>query len=265
MILHNPTYGVVTQLRIMFVFSRSGGIFPSLTCDSIRLSDPVNHLYNVPVVISFVYYVLMTLYMLVSELGEIKDAAMSGDCVKAIKDYYCEPGGLWNLVDAFAIFMSFGNLVTYYLVYASSDAFNTEMERFVEGGLGADQQAGLYKALDDAVSANANFCTGLVLFAVAVVLRLFKNFSAQPRLAVVVECLRQSAVDVFHFFVVFLTIFALWSIIGLVLFGHSTQGFADFSGAFLTCLYLIMGEMDLEAMEAAGGRLRAELIGAVDP
>jgi hypothetical protein len=95
MILHNPTYGVVTQLRIMFVFSRSGGIFPSLTCDSIRLSDPVNHLYNPPVVISFVYYVLMTLYMLVSELGEIKDAAMSGDCVKAIKDYYCEPGGLF--------------------------------------------------------------------------------------------------------------------------------------------------------------------------
>jgi hypothetical protein len=254
-ILHNPTYGVVTRVRIMFLFSRGGGIFPSITSDSIRLSDPYDYMYDAPVVLAFVYYGFITLYMTVSELKEIYECALSGNFISAIKDYYCDPGGLWNLVDGFAIVVTYLSIFNYFQLWQSQDVLKDEIERFnLEPTLGEDELPSLYAALDVAVGANVNFCTGLVLYAVSVVLRLFKTFSSQPRLAVVIECLNESLNDVFHFFVVFLTIFALWSIIGVITFGHSCQEFADFSSAFLTCLYLIMGEMDLETLEAAGGR-----------
>merc|ERR1711871_1359691 len=217
--VHNPTYGVVTRLRIMFLFSRSGGIFPSLTSDSIRLSDPYDYLYTPSVIIAFIYYCLMTLHMTFSELKEIYECALSGNFASAIKDYYCDPGGFWNLVDQFAIIVSYLTFFNYYQVWQAQDSFNNEMQRFIfDPTLGENELPALYEALDVAIRANINFCTGLTFYAISVVLRLFKTFSSQPRLAVVIECLCQSFVGVFHFFVVFVTIFALWSIIGVITF-----------------------------------------------
>ena len=49
----------------------------------------------------------------------------------------------------------------------------------------------------------------------------------------------------------------LASIVGVIMFGHSCHEFANFYRAFMTCMYITMGEVDLEVLEIAGGKFYA--------
>eukprot|EP00746_Dinoflagellata_sp_MGD_P156884 gnl/MRDRNA2_/MRDRNA2_86009_c1_seq3.p1 gnl/MRDRNA2_/MRDRNA2_86009_c1~~gnl/MRDRNA2_/MRDRNA2_86009_c1_seq3.p1 ORF type:complete len:831 (+),score=138.17 gnl/MRDRNA2_/MRDRNA2_86009_c1_seq3:75-2567(+) len=92
------------------------------------------------------------------------------------------------------------------------------------------------------------------LFPVILILRLFKAFSAQPRLALVTQTINLSVVDVSHFLVVFFTIFIAFVVMAIALFGREIEEFSTFDRAFNTCFLVLMGDFDYEAMfrEARG-------------
>merc|ERR1740117_574672 len=77
-----------------------------------------------------------------------------------------------------------------------------------------------------------------------IVLKFFKGFQANPRLQTVTMTLRCVAVDVFHFFIVFITIFASFAVIGHVLFGSDITKFYTLASAFNTGITVLMGEFD---------------------
>merc|ERR1711976_1004641 len=57
------------------------------------------------------------------------------------------------------------------------------------------------------------------LFPICLIARLFKAFSAQPRLAIVTRTLSVAAVDVAHFLIVFMAIFTTFTVMGMITFG----------------------------------------------
>lgn len=88
-------------------------------------------------------------------------------------------------------------------------------------------------------------------------MRLFKAFSAQPRLAVMTRTLYESSVDVGHFFVVFCTIFLAFSAMAQHLFGHELAEFVTLARASQSSFRVLVGEFDWDAMRTGGRSVAA--------
>ena len=61
------------------------------------------------------------------------------------------------------------------------------------------------------------------VFTFVMMFRFFKAFRANPRLAIAVNTLVKAAVDILHFFVVFLTIFLVFTLIAYIMFGSQVS------------------------------------------
>lgn len=106
--------------------------------------------------------------------------------------------------------------------------------------------------LDKGFDASQNFRAALAWYAVVIILRLFKAFSSQPRLALVSKTLAACMVDVFHFSVVFFSIFFMYSVAGYTIFGHRLPGFASLGSSVRTTVFIVMGDYDWEHLEQVG-------------
>merc|ERR1712178_642985 len=93
------------------------------------------------------------------------------------------------------------------------------------------------------------FRTSLCLYPMVVMLRLFKSFAAQPRLAVVTRSIAHGYQDLLHFSIIFLSVFSCLCLDAVLLFGQDLEEFATFSRALHTCFRLMFGDWDWKAME----------------
>merc|ERR1719265_1498509 len=83
-------------------------------------------------------------------------------------------------------------------------------------------------------------------------LRLFKSFAAQPRMAVVTETIRRGWQDIVHFLIIFLSVFSCLTLDAVLLFGQDLEEFATFPRALHSCFRLMFGDWDYKAMEKVG-------------
>ena len=83
-------------------------------------------------------------------------------------------------------------------------------------------------------------------------LRLFKAFDAQPRLALVTRILESAAVDIAHFGIVFFTIFGTYAVMGTAVFGRDITEFSTLLRAFDYCFAIMMGEFDMNDLRRTG-------------
>mmetsp|Transcript_103260 Transcript_103260/g.266965 ORF Transcript_103260/g.266965 Transcript_103260/m.266965 type:complete len:971 (-) Transcript_103260:50-2962(-) len=74
-----------------------------------------------------------------------------------------------------------------------------------------------------------------------VVARIFKAFSAQPRLSLVTVTIQQCAVGLIHFVVVFISIFSVFVVGGFILFGRDMAEFATLGRATHYCFMTLLG------------------------
>jgi len=88
-----------------------------------------------------------------------------------------------------------------------------------------------------------------------IVLRLFKAFSAQPRLAVVTDTLVMASSDLLHFGIVFLAVFMSFVVMGTALFGRELAGFVTFTRTAFTLFRALMGDFDIDEMRIVGREL----------
>jgi len=86
---------------------------------------------------------------------------------------------------------------------------------------------------------------------------LFKPFSGQPRLALMVNTLTRSASDLAHFLVVFLTICFIYIVAAMLLFGQEMNSFSSFWRATIAVFQCLVGEVDWDEMIRVG---RAEAV-----
>merc|ERR1711904_537481 len=89
--------------------------------------------------------------------------------------------------------------------------------------------------LEYATSYIHTFKLALSLYPLVIIFRLFKAFSAQPRLAVVTRTMKNAMSDLLHFMLVFCSVFVSFAISGVVLFGREVYGFTTFPRAMNSC------------------------------
>eukprot|EP00971_Amphidinium_carterae_P325193 6455332-Amphidinium_carterae.1 len=81
------------------------------------------------------------------------------------------------------------------------------------------------EALDIECHQTYYFRIALGVYPLVIIMRLFKAFSAQPRLSMVTRTISGAAVDLLHFLLVFASIFLTYAVAGIILFGREADGF----------------------------------------
>ena len=79
-------------------------------------------------------------------------------------------------------------------------------------------------------------------------LRLFKGFARQPRLALVTKTMVKSVSDLVHFGLVFFSVFGTFAIGALSAFGRDMPEFSTWFHSLTSCWRLVMGDFDYDQM-----------------
>jgi hypothetical protein len=85
-------------------------------------------------------------------------------------------------------------------------------------------------------------------YTMIIMLRFFKAFKGQARLAVVTNTIVHASADLFHFGIVFVSAFLTFTFSGMILFGRRMNGFSTFEKAFGTCFAIACGDFDWGAL-----------------
>merc|ERR1719169_88732 len=75
-----------------------------------------------------------------------------------------------------------------------------------------------------------SFC----FYPMAAMMRLFKSFAAQGRLAVVTRTLHDASVDMIHFFIVFFSVYFCMAVNAVLIFGQDIEDYSDLTRAIMT-------------------------------
>jgi hypothetical protein len=86
----------------------------------------------------------------------------------------------------------------------------------------------------------------LSVFAIFLIVRFFRVFSMQPKLAMVTNTLYYAWVDIFHHMIIFLTMLISYGFAGMFIFGRRDPGFSDIVLAVAQCFVVMLGEFDSE-------------------
>lgn len=92
----------------------------------------------------------------------------------------------------------------------------------------------------------------LCVYPMIVMLRLFKSFKAQPRLALVTDTLAKASQDMIHFFIVFLSVYVCMMVNSVLFFGQDVQEFASVPRAIHSCFRAMFGDWDWDKMKEIG-------------
>jgi len=92
----------------------------------------------------------------------------------------------------------------------------------------------------------------IAFYPFVVVSRFLKVFSYQPRLALVTSTLAQASTDIIHFGVVFMVVFAVYTVSGMMLFGQELESFAGLDRATSSVFQMLLGEFDYQEMVQVG-------------
>lgn len=101
----------------------------------------------------------------------------------------------------------------------------------------------------DAVTATVSYHRLLMsVYVLVLMFRFFKSFANQPKLALVTDTLLCGFVDIFHFVIVFLTIFLSYAVGAVILFGQHVRNLSRHTWAILTLFEMLMGDFDFNAL-----------------
>ena len=260
-VIYNPDYDILTVTNIHFLLARSGRIWKQITFLSLK-TRPYANLWSLCWEILF-FGSIVTIF--VEEVYEVITGLLAartgGKCrpMQFIREYL----GIWNAVDWVSIIIAFTllgmwivtcldraeleDLVTT-LSNACADHDDEACSTYQELLLDKTMEAGLLAGHTSLVSSFYPFC---------ILLRLFKTFSLQPRLAVVTRTLWTSVEDLAHFGIIFLSVFVTFVFMAMGFFGRTVPGYSNFNIAFVTLFRALMGDLDFDAMEEQAGRIIA--------
>jgi len=257
---YNAEYGLISLTGVNFFFNRGGFIHKRVEIQSSwmdLLARPWSEL--VPMFVVDFIWVISLLYITLSELREIVSTIRSGDgrWYQSLRENYI---AFWNVVDWVSILVA--NIVVAFclqLLFRTVDLHHafTELIEVTPhaGGRSVDREAyaavvmQFYSALEAVCEWEKMMRMSLCIYPVMVMLRLFKSFHAQPRLAMVTETMIQAYQDMLHFSLVFTGVTVCLCLNAVLLFGQDHQEFATFARSLNSCFRMMFGDWDWKPME----------------
>jgi len=266
LLTYNGNVDLLTMTNVQFMFSRSGHIWKDITKRTFKLRKYDSwdmYLWD----ILFYMHITCILYIELKEVAaEIR--LRTGGFVEFLKNYM----GFWNGVDWITILVAYVMLIVWLLRCGKVNMLADDMVS-LPGKLSACSSApnvelcqdNLYfNFYSDAEEAGKWIKDSNLLgafYPVIIMLRLFKAFQAQPRLALVAMTLYNSAGDLAHFCIVFLAAFFSFVFTGIALFGQEISDFAQFDRGVMTLFRMLMGDFNYDAMQANDRIVAAAFVG----
>mmetsp|Transcript_102691 Transcript_102691/g.320019 ORF Transcript_102691/g.320019 Transcript_102691/m.320019 type:complete len:429 (+) Transcript_102691:1296-2582(+) len=139
-------------------------------------------------------------------------------------------------------------------------AVNVVLADMINASLNLTGDRGAYLAATEEFFSKTEFMVKMqkdFLFCVYIypnimMLRLFKSFAAQPRLAIVTATLQRASVDLLHFGLVFFSVFLCMLVNSMLFFGQDLENFSTFPRAFHSCFLAMFGDWDWDALKEIG-------------
>jgi hypothetical protein len=245
---YNPHLDVFTANFVLFFVTRAGHIFKKIEPVSFWLV-PYRSWWNWFFDIGWLFWVGK---ILVDEGKEIIMKIRHDGCCAGIKDYI----GLGNAIDWTNVIYAMTITAIWLFHCQSLASFRDllgEADPTVAGSFATDAKREEF--YDNAVSLvwqSMVMRRVIAFYPFVVVSRFLKVFSYQPRLALVTSTLAQASTDIIHFGVVFMVVFAVYTVSGMMLFGQELDNFAGLDRATNTVFQILLGEFDYQEMVMVG-------------
>lgn len=250
---YNPMKDLLILTNVHFLFSRAGHIWKRLTHRSFKL-EPYEGLRDFLYDILFYTHISIIFFMEVIEVCKLC-AKIKCHPMEFFKEYF----NFWNVVDWVSIIVAYAMLgvwtMRYFKIKELENVVLNLPEELDKCNITAEHSTcshELYSALYEEAEAAGLWIKDSNLlgafYPVCIMMRLFKAFQAQPRLAMVSMTLYNSATDLAHFGIVFVAAFFSFVVMSIALFGREMTEFADFSRAFMSLFRALVGDFDYEEM-----------------
>eukprot|EP00928_Gymnodinium_smaydae_P038534 TRINITY_DN26565_c0_g1_i2.p1 TRINITY_DN26565_c0_g1~~TRINITY_DN26565_c0_g1_i2.p1 ORF type:complete len:780 (-),score=170.06 TRINITY_DN26565_c0_g1_i2:238-2577(-) len=245
---YNAHLDLFTCTFILLFMNRGGHFHKLLEPVSIWLhpySSAWNYVFDIA-------WLLLVIYLAIDEGIQIVKHIKQLGFSRGLKTYLS-----WvNFVDWMNVIYSFVIVIYWFVYLGKLDTLNSYIRTAsveVKGSwVDASDREKFFDSAHDAVQSSHNFRFMLAVYPFVLVLRFFKAFSMQPRLAVVTETLKSAAVDILHFGLIFFTVLMIYVISAMILFGQEITDFARFDRALTTTFRVLLGDFDWEEMNQIG-------------
>lgn len=234
-ILRSERVRVLMRVNILFMFPKTGGLFTKVKLQSSFLDTYVHW-------IGYIIdccWVLSLLYVLVVEFMEVKAAFRHHEAMSYFKDF-------WNCLDWATVVIGLFVVMLFADERMNIDKLDGSLEAAMDRSDVSEDYWGKMYAVHQQADALASLAmwSRIVLadYVLLVMLRFFKAFKGQPRLAVVTNTIYMAGSDLFHFGIVFFSVFMTFAFAGTVLFGRRLPGFNSFGRSVGTCFAIICGD-----------------------
>eukprot|EP00929_Paragymnodinium_shiwhaense_P061812 TRINITY_DN30888_c0_g1_i1.p1 TRINITY_DN30888_c0_g1~~TRINITY_DN30888_c0_g1_i1.p1 ORF type:complete len:1041 (-),score=205.57 TRINITY_DN30888_c0_g1_i1:376-3498(-) len=249
--IYNHHKGVHSIIYTNFYFSRGGRIWSSI----IALSTPSSYFHTSTMIPDALWSVSVFAIFILECMTLIRTQRRMGwdGLIQYItRDIF--------FISDILIFVFSGMLVYIFsLRWAASEALGAQLTELQSMQYDIGQPEEFRRALDEYVSALDvevhqvyTFRTLVGSFPLINVLRMFKAFSAQPRLAVPTRTVVSIAQDLLHFMIVAGSVFVCYVLAGCTLFGTSLDEFINTKRSFVTTFFIMMGFFDFEELASVG-------------
>lgn len=255
-VAYNQHYGLLSRVSVNFFFNRGGRIHQLLDVQSGRLNNFSGNILTIGfMILCDVLWIFGWTKLLAAEAKEMVNVISSSNETwwKALLWEYL---AFWNIIDWLSLSCAFAVLTTYIRMELEAGTASQVMSSNVVSG-GARQQlinssSAIFDAVESFVRAEGDFRLALLFFPLLVMLRLFKSFHAQPRLAVVTKTLTAASQDLLHFSIVMVSVYVCLAVAAVVLFGEDVEEFSTLDRAAMTCFRVLLGEYDWDQMASVG-------------
>ncbi|CAE8660415.1 unnamed protein product, partial [Polarella glacialis] len=196
-------------------------------------------------IIPDVIFGLIIIRLLITETKELVPAVIGGF------DSTMASWLFWNIIDWLAILGGFvimglwalirlqvsGTLLPAILAYptASLDAIVMQNQTYMttdEISIIAPQEKleemlkNIYNIAEAISAIHKTFRSLAFFYMFVLMIKFFKSFNSNKRLEIVIGTLSSSAVDVAHFFIIFMSIFSSYAVAGMFMFGNQEEGYS---------------------------------------
>ncbi|CAK8999727.1 unnamed protein product [Durusdinium trenchii] len=261
MVVYNAQYGSYTYVSVNFMFNRGGHIHSFIHC----LSAFVNPFLRpgpelALTLVAATLWIGALLYALAAELTEIRGAIRNSNAGlrKALWEEHdvWDYVGFYNMVDWSSIIVGSLAIGYYFQSRIAASAVNELLPSMIDASLKPDANyqstvKEFFRAAEDMSKAKKDTELQLMFYPLIIMMRLFRSFEAQPRLALVSATLK-TAPDLGHFFMIFLCVYLCFVVSSLLFFGQDLESFSTMDRALHTSFLAMFGDWDWNAMTDVG-------------
>mmetsp|Transcript_35493 Transcript_35493/g.93707 ORF Transcript_35493/g.93707 Transcript_35493/m.93707 type:complete len:799 (+) Transcript_35493:120-2516(+) len=248
---YEPDQDILRLSNVNFLFSRTGQIWKQFTQRSIVVNPYYNfwaYLFDILFYLNVTFVFGHELFELIVHLRKNRESPL-----RSLRDYF----GVWNAVDWLFIFLSYSVLALWLVRLEKMRAVTSAVLDLPQDAADCSSDCSayysdIYRQMDEL---GFFIRTSQVVFAigpVVVLLRVFKAFSAQPRLAMLTDTILQASSQLAHYLVVFMSMISTYAVMGVALFGREIPQFATLDRAFPTLFMAGLGAFDFDAAQTIG-------------